>query len=184
VCFDYPLIVSPSSSCDVDLLRMTLAVVVQRELDFDTAAADAAAGASVAAAVGVASNNPFSPSRADMELMVSHQEQVPAELEAQGQAMARHMLERMPASTRTNIADIMRIAAVINANSHSLCRQDEPSKIWGVGLYPLCSMFNHSCFPNMQYCSMGSDLCYRLLRDVAPGEELTVNYSALYAPAI
>ncbi len=86
------MICPPANSCDVDLLRMTLAVVMQRELDFEAATADDAAGVSAAVVVDVASNNPFSPSRLDMELMVSHQEQVPAELEAQGQAMARHML--------------------------------------------------------------------------------------------
>ena len=83
-------------------------------------------------------------------------------------------------ANQVSVAQIVFIASIINANSHSLTRQDDPSKIWGVGLFPVSSLFNHSCYPNMQFCSEGNVLTYRLLRPVAKGEELTINYTALY----
>jgi len=44
------------------------------------------------------------------------------------------------------------------------------------GLWPLASIINHSLHPNVARTFAGHATCYRLLRDVAAGEELLDNY--------
>lgn len=44
------------------------------------------------------------------------------------------------------------------------------------GLWPLASIVNHSLHPNVARTFAGHATCYRLLRDLAPGEELLDNY--------
>lgn len=46
----------------------------------------------------------------------------------------------------------------------------------GTGLYPLGSMFNHSCEPSVNHYSIGDVTFFRTNRDVAAGEELFISY--------
>ncbi|CAE8692898.1 unnamed protein product, partial [Polarella glacialis] len=44
------------------------------------------------------------------------------------------------------------------------------------GLWPLAAVVNHSLSPNVTRSFLGHTACYRLVRDVAAGEELVDNY--------
>ena len=72
-------------------------------------------------------------------------------------------------------------ASQINSNSHGLHRSSHSNASFGLGLFPLSSIFNHSCLPNCTYTNEGPQLELRLLRAVREGEELCVNYTELYA---
>ena len=146
---------------DVDLIRTILSVISNYLLDDDS--------------IKPASSKLFIPSKQDLLLMASHTE------ESGGYmcSIIRSHLRPEHASQLTT-EQILFFMSIINANSHSLSRQDDPSKIFGVGLFPLSSLFNHSCYPNVQFCSENNNLIYRLMRPVKEGEELTVNYTALY----
>jgi hypothetical protein len=57
-----------------------------------------------------------------------------------------------------------------------------PEEEVGLGLFPMCSIFNHSCAPNCSYMNLGARyLAYRTIRPVRAGEELNVNYAEIYA---
>lgn len=50
----------------------------------------------------------------------------------------------------------------------------------GMGLYPEASMFNHSLTPNAQAVFADETLEVKALRDIAPGEEVTISYCDPY----
>jgi hypothetical protein len=64
----------------------------------------------------------------------------------------------------------------INANAHSLCLSAKRSLAFGLGLFPLIAIFNHSCVPNVVYTNEGAKLVIRVLRPVARGQELCVTH--------
>ena len=74
----------------------------------------------------------------------------------------------------------LELAAKVNVNSYGLVDPfDEGSNhVIGVGLFPAVGLcINHSCYPNSVYCfSADGSMEYRALRDLAPGEEVTVSY--------
>ena len=51
----------------------------------------------------------------------------------------------------------------------------------GAGVFPFLSLVNHSCNPNVVRHSVGKTTVLRVLRDMAPGEELLDNYGYHYA---
>ncbi len=53
------------------------------------------------------------------------------------------------------------LAACINANAHATGHQEDTNSELGLGMYPVLSMFNHSCRPNLAHSSMGK--CVPLL---------------------
>jgi len=97
------------------------------------------------------------------------------------QALAGSIAERMPAEKRPPLDLFHTWASQINANSHSLFRDHKPYDPIGFGLFPLASIFNHSCLPNCTYTNEGAHLTIRLLRPVSEGEELCINYTELYS---
>jgi hypothetical protein len=50
---------------------------------------------------------------------------------------------------------------------------------YGMGLFPIGAMFNHSCAPNCSFLNQGNLLCTRTIVPIKKGEELFVNYIAL-----
>lgn len=52
----------------------------------------------------------------------------------------------------------------------------------GVGVYPLTSMINHSCYPNCAMIFDGSTITVRCIRPIQPGEEVTVSYLDVCLP--
>ncbi|KAL6748491.1 hypothetical protein V8C86DRAFT_1837043 [Haematococcus lacustris] len=64
-------------------------------------------------------------------------------------------------------------------NAHTIC--DEEQQPQGLGLYPLAAMANHSCRPSCVHGFVGSTICFRALRDLAAGEEVSIAYIELGA---
>ena len=64
-------------------------------------------------------------------------------------------------------------------NNHTIC--DEELRPLGVGLYPLGAAVNHSCRPNCMQGFRGSRIQFRALREILPGEEVTISYVELAA---
>lgn len=74
-----------------------------------------------------------------------------------------HLLSRL----RSNVFHIM---------------NEEMATILGTGLYLNCSLLNHSCDPNCTQSFDNGAAVIRALRDIQPGEELTIAYCPLPAP--
>jgi SET and MYND domain-containing protein len=96
-------------------------------------------------------------------------------------ALAASICGRLPEEMRPPLELFLTWASQINSNSHGLNRTNAANAFMGFGLFPLGSIFNHSCLPNCTYTNEGPQLVFRLLRPVREGEELCVNYTELYA---
>ena len=96
-------------------------------------------------------------------------------------ALAASICGRLPEEMRPPLDLFITWASQINSNSHGLNRTNAANESMGFGLFPLGSIFNHSCLPNCTYTNEGPQLVFRLLRPVREGEELCVNYTELYA---
>jgi SET and MYND domain-containing protein len=96
-------------------------------------------------------------------------------------ALAASICGRLPEEMRPPLDLFLTWASQINSNSHGLNRTNAVNESMGFGLFPLGSIFNHSCLPNCTYTNEGPQLVFRLLRPVREGEELCVNYTELYA---
>ena len=53
------------------------------------------------------------------------------------------------------VQQLQSLAACINANAHASGHQADTNSETGLGLYPVLSMFNHSCNPNLAHSSTG-----------------------------
>jgi len=95
--------------------------------------------------------------------------------------LADSLCDGLPEEQRPPFDLFLKWAAQINANSHGLHRAHKTHEDFGLGLFPLSSLFNHSCIPNCTYTNEGAQMVLRLLRTVDEGEELCVNYVELYA---
>jgi len=75
---------------------------------------------------------------------------------------------------------------------HFLCQlrcnivqlSDEELRSFGIGLFPLAAIINHSCNPNVAFIFIEQQLRVRTLRDIAPEEELFVGYCDLSWPRL
>ncbi|KAL3131726.1 hypothetical protein ABBQ38_007447 [Trebouxia sp. C0009 RCD-2024] len=74
------------------------------------------------------------------------------------------------------------LAACINANAHATGHQADTNSATGLGMYPVLSMFNHSCNPNLAHSSIGTVQYVYAVRDIKMGEQLCVHYTSLYEP--
>ena len=70
------------------------------------------------------------------------------------------------------------LLSILEANGFSICGDDQERL--GFGIYPDASLFNHSPAPNAQVSFRGKTLIVRALRDIAPGEEVTITYGEQY----
>lgn len=129
----------------------------------------------------------FRASMADVREMASHVEEQDEERTESMRMAAAMALPLLPLAVRssTRAADLVTLMSVVNSNAHTVCPDTAPEQALGVGLYPLSSVFNHSCEPNVVFVTEGGGgarLAYRAIRDIAAGEELCVNYVDLCAP--
>ena len=53
------------------------------------------------------------------------------------------------------VQQLQSLAACINANAHATGHQADTNSETGLGMYPVLSMFNHSCNPNLAHSSKG-----------------------------
>ena len=58
----------------------------------------------------------------------------------------------------------------------SLLFTTSAQKMHNRALYPMTSILNHSCHPNAVYSHIGNVMVVSAFRDIAKGEELTVEY--------
>lgn len=72
------------------------------------------------------------------------------------------------------------IRSVVSRNYHAIDAPPKdgemPSDSPACGLFPLASLVNHSLNPNATRFFAGQAACYRLLRDLQPGDEVLDNY--------
>eukprot|EP01041_Mallomonas_annulata_P006912 gene6912-14039_t len=68
----------------------------------------------------------------------------------------------------------LEIAQRLRQNAFTIT--DEEMNAQGIGLYLIASMFNHSCVANAHHSFNGTTLTVRALRDISPGEEVTISY--------
>ena len=57
--------------------------------------------------------------------------------------------------TPGTLQQLQSLAACINANAHASGHQEDTNSETGLGMYPILSMFNHSCDPNLAHSSTG-----------------------------
>lgn len=113
--------------------------------------------------------------------MLSHSGALNSSAQRSLRGLAASIRERLPEKIRPPIDLFFTWASQINSNSHGLSRASHSNEYFGIGLFPMGSIFNHSCLPNCTYTNEGAQLVFRLLRNVSEGEELCVNYTELYA---
>ena len=61
-------------------------------------------------------------------------------------------------------------------------QRDEKERHERYGVFPLASLFNHTCAPNMSKVLLGDWVFLRAARDISPGEELTQFYCDIRMP--
>lgn len=60
-----------------------------------------------------------------------------------------------------NLQQLQFLAACINANAHATGHLDDTNTDSGLGMYPVLSMLNHSCCPNIAHSSQGNvSVCF------------------------
>ena len=79
-----------------------------------------------------------------------------------------------------SVADLAKLIGKLRLNCHTLC--DDELRPYGIGVYPVAAMMNHSENPNCFATFRGKKMIVRCLRDVLPGEELTISYDELMKP--
>jgi len=79
-----------------------------------------------------------------------------------------------------DVRDICHNLARLSCNGHTIC--DVFSSI-GVGVFGIGSLFNHSCDRNCYHSFVGKKLVVIAMREIAPGEELSISYTNLFSLA-
>lgn len=74
---------------------------------------------------------------------------------------------------------VVRLFCRVNCNAFTIC--DDTNAPVGIGLFPRGALFNHSCAPNCIVSFRGREMVVHTLRDLEPGEELTVDMHGLSA---
>ena len=59
-------------------------------------------------------------------------------------------------------------------NNHTIC--DEELRPIGIGIFPMAAMVNHSCDPSCAQGFVGQEICFRAVRPLEPGDEVTISY--------
>ncbi|CAK4129895.1 unnamed protein product [Aphanomyces euteiches] len=87
------------------------------------------------------------------------------------------VLTAMKSSNLPSIEAIMALFAQFNCNAFTLCTLQQVPV--GIGMFPDAALLNHSCAPNCILTFHKRQLQIRTIRDVSPGEELTISYIEL-----
>jgi len=90
--------------------------------------------------------------------------------------------ERMENARRRGVDDesVLKLLSRFEVNGFTIA--DDDHQRLGFGIYPDAALFNQSLVPNAQVMFAGKTLVVKALRDIAPGEEVTIAYSEQYAP--
>ena len=192
--------ISDESRVNVDLVRAALTFIVQSAAskpsetttttdDDDNDSADRRLSPNAAATTADVRADDFVPTWEDVSGMVDNLSSLSPIDHSQMSRAAALLLAALPADVQERVpaAAVVSFMSRVNNNSHALSMASSSAAAAssaahvGFGLFPLCSILNHSCYPNCIYVSEGRRMCMRVIRDVREGEELTVNYVGLYA---
>ena len=125
----------------------------------------------------------------DVDALMDHWgEQTEEWKECVGKAMMR-LIQHLPEDVRgggggggLSVEDAVRLACVVNVNSHGVGTTRSFNQMRGLGLFPLLACLNHSCRPNCAYVFdtvNGGKMGVRALEAIGAGEELFVHYTNL-----
>ncbi|KAJ3060849.1 hypothetical protein HDU98_003193 [Podochytrium sp. JEL0797] len=157
--------ITAAAKVDYPLMRLVLAVLVQRCLEKSDSQGDS--------------------THSDLVFeLVSHRKTCNPKWLACVQECAEDFHQHLPSELNISVSDIVSLACRINSNSHGIVDPTgNTNGEVGVGLFPLASMFNHSCEPNCSFVSSAhGKLIIRTLRPVEEGEEVCVSYVDLCTP--
>ncbi|KAI9209539.1 uncharacterized protein BJ171DRAFT_453684 [Polychytrium aggregatum] len=169
--------ITSSHSVDYGLFRLILAILTNRSPEDDGSEGFVPEESSGA---GCSGPTPFSYVRD----LVSHRSSCKQSWLNAVQNAAEDLSSQLPSDLAASASELVTMACQINSNSHGLLDPvGNTNSVIGVGLFPLASMFNHSCSPNCSFVG-GSHgrLVIRTLRPIARGEELCVSYVDLFYP--
>ena len=83
---------------------------------------------------------------------------------------------------KVDMNEINMTLGIFSTNAISIC--DDEFNTFGIGLFPLLSMMNHSCDPNVMVkfnpCTKTAEI--RALRDIKQNEQLFINYTDITVP--
>ena len=90
--------------------------------------------------------------------------------------------ERMERARERGVGDecVLGLLSRLEVNGFTIA--DDDHQRLGFGIYPDAALFNQSLVPNAQVMFAGTRLVIKALRDISPGEEVTIAYSEQYAP--
>ena len=90
--------------------------------------------------------------------------------------------ERMERARERGVDDecVLGLLSRLEVNGFTIA--DDDHQRLGFGIYPDAALFNQSLVPNAQVMFAGTRLVIKALRDISPGEEVTIAYSEQYAP--
>lgn len=98
--------------------------------------------------------------------------------------MVEPLIKQYAAKHRVPLDDARHFERVVQRNQFGLAVRvhGENSSMDGAGLFPLCSSFNHSCYPNAVWRPLDGALVVISTRNIAAGEEVCVSYHDLTEP--
>ncbi|GMH44958.1 hypothetical protein BSKO_12915 [Bryopsis sp. KO-2023] len=123
---------------------------------------------------------------ADVKSLVSHWDKMPESwrkslasgCRALKELIGKHHEDGDP----VDLQELQELAAIINMNSHGLGTSGIENTDVALGLFPVCSLFNHSCRPNCCFSAEGPVMTFRAIRDIMPNEQMCVSYINLMEP--
>ncbi|KAI9137722.1 hypothetical protein BKA69DRAFT_1127865 [Paraphysoderma sedebokerense] len=90
-------------------------------------------------------------------------------------------LEGIQGLDNVTVDEFIDLGCRINSNSHGMGDPSGSNRDCAIGLFPLASMFNHSCKPNCIFSgTKHGQIVVRTQSPVSAGEELTISYIDLY----
>ena len=117
---------------------------------------------------------------AQLQTLCSGEESIDETTKRSAAAVAMIAQSILPDETKFEVDDIIDMLFKCYCNTHSM-RDFDSLQCNGMGLFDFGSRFNHSCDPNCSFYTRRGKLHVRALKDIEPGEELTITYCELYA---
>ena len=156
--------------------RMLIRVLSQRRLELDSAAPAAepepAEEASAKPAVWRGTR------WADIDKLVSHLDAMSEQKITAFRAIAKG-IGRMPVAKDVTEDELVKLVATLQCNSQAIVDLNH-HKRGDLLIAPADA--NHSCNPNCFVAFYGNEVQFRVIREIAKGEELTITYTDLYLP--
>jgi len=131
----------------------------------------------------------------DVEKLTDHWEEQKEEWKQCVAKAMRRLLKHFPEQMRcrgsdgeegeeAGVEDAVRLACLVNVNSHGIGSGRSFNHMRGMGIFPLLACLNHSCRPNCAYVfdSETGKMCLRALDGIPAGAELCVHYTNLLVP--